>query len=200
MAPVEGLRVAIRRVYVIELDYAAGKRRDPRIPWVYVGSSSRSPDQRFEQHLSGYKSARLVKRFAKRLRPDLYADLDPVRGGSKAAVRAEKTRARELARAGFVAHCDGVSYGEGSGDWLEWGEARIEPVASYVDEAAAELFEASFSPLDPERCVELLRGERGFWLAEHIDVEDPPPAFGMFAHVSASALLRRVRPLAPEPA
>ncbi len=189
--------VPSRRVYVIELEREAGKRRDPRIPWVYVGSSSRSPEQRFEQHLEGYKSARLVKRFARRLRPDLYEDLEPVRS-SKEAVKAEKARARELARCGFVAHCDGISYGEGEGDWTDWGEERLRPVVRFVDAATAELIEAAFSPLDPDRCAQLLRGERGFWVADYIDPADPPPAYGLFAHVTHSALLRRTKRLTAE--
>ena len=98
------------RVYVIELKRAAGRRRDPRIPWVYVGSSARSPEERLRQHRRGYKSSGLVKRFALRLRPDLYEDLEPFRG-SKAACRAETERAKELAACGFVAHSDGTSYG-----------------------------------------------------------------------------------------
>ncbi len=193
--------MATRRVYVIELGRAAGRRRDPRLPWLYVGSSARSPEERFEQHLNGYKSARIVKKHPLRLRPDLYEDLDPIRrGGSNGAVKAEKARARELARCGFVAHCDGVSYGKGEGDWVEWGEARLAPVAHLVDEAAEELRDAAFTPLDPERCVQLLRGERGFWLADYIDVEDPPPAFGLFPHVTPAALARRVAAPAPGPA
>lgn len=182
------------RVYVVELDRAAGKRRDPRLPWLYVGSSARSPEHRFEQHLNGYKSARLVKRFPLRLRPDLYEDLKPIKG-SKAAVKAEKARARELARCGFVAHCDGVSYGKGEGDWVEWGEARIASVAHHVDEAARELTEAAFVPLEPVDCARLLYGERGFWVADYVDQDDPPPAYGMFPHVALEVLRRRVESL-----
>ena len=113
-------------------------------------------------------------------------------------MKAEKARARELARAGFVAHCDGISYGKGEGDWKEWGEERLRPVIRFVDAAAAELMEAAFSPLDPDRCAQLLRGERGFWIADYIDVDDPPPAFGTFAHVTHAALLRRTKRLAAE--
>jgi len=192
--------MATRRVYVIELDSAAGRRRDPRLPWLYVGSSARSPEERFEQHLNGYKSARIVKKHPLRLRPDLYEDLETIRkGGSKAAVRAEKARARELARCGFVAHCDGVSYGKGEGDWVEWGEARLAPVAHFVDEAARELIDASFAALPGDRCVQLLRGERGFWVQEFLDPADPPPAYGLFPHVTAAALRRRVAALATGP-
>lgn len=188
-----------RRVYVVELDRNAGRRRDPRLPWLYVGSSSRSPAERFEQHLNGYKSAGLVTKHPLRLRPDLYDDLKPIQG-SKEAVRAEKSRAQELARCGFVAHCDGVSYGKGEGDWTEWGEARLKRVGKHVDKAAKELIESSFAPLRDARCVQLLRGELGFWVGDFIDPSDPPPAYGLFPHVSPAALLRRVAPLTPEPA
>ena len=180
------------RVYVIELDRAAGRRRDPRIPWVYVGSSARSPEQRFAQHQRGYKSSGLVKRFAVRLRPDLYEDLGPFKG-SKLALRAEHARARELADCGFVAHSDGTSYGKGVGDWTEWDAERLQPVLGHVDDAAAELAESSFKPLSPLRCAELLHGELGFWVAEFIDPLDPPPSYGLFAHVELGVLEQRVR-------
>jgi hypothetical protein len=186
------------RVYVIELDRAAGKRRDPRIPWVYVGSSARSPEKRFEQHRDGYKSARLVKRFALRLRPDLYEDL-PAFPGSKTACKAEKERARELADCGFVAHCDGISYGKGEADWREWDAERLEPFADRVDEAARELFESSFKPLDAERCARLLHGEHGFWVPQYIDQDDAPPGYGLFAHVQQDVLRQRAEALDPAP-
>ena len=179
------------RVYVIELSAAAGRRRDPRIPWVYVGSSAREPETRFEQHRRGYKSAGLVKRFALRLRPDLYDDLAPL-ATSAQAVEAELRRARELAACGFVAHSDGVSHGRDGGDWTEWDLPRLAPVGGHVDAAATALAEAAFAPLDPDRCARLLHGERGFWVAEHLDQDDPPPAYGMFAHVRLEALLARI--------
>jgi hypothetical protein len=178
-------------VYVIELDRSAGRRRDPRIPWVYVGSSARSPEERFAQHRRGYKSARLVKRFAVRLRPDLYEDLGPFRG-SKEACRAERARARELAACGFVAHSDGTSYGKGEGGWAEWDAGRLEPLIAHVDAAVTELAEASFKPLSAPRCAELLHGELGFWVSDYINQLDPPPAYGMFAHVRLDVLADRV--------
>jgi hypothetical protein len=179
------------RVYVIELDRAAGRRRDPRIPWLYVGSSARSPEERFAQHQRGYKSARLVKRHALRLRPDLYEDLGTFRG-SKTACRAEKRRARELADCGFVAHCDGTSYGVREGDWSEWDAERLEPVLAHVDAAIDQLTESAFRPLSPLACAQLLRGELGFWVADYIDQLDPPPSYGLFSHVQLSALTEHV--------
>lgn len=156
-----------------------------------MGSSARSPEERFEQHRRGYKSARLVKRYALRLRPDLYEDLESFRG-SKKACAAEKKRARELADCGFVAHCDGTSYGVREGDWCEWDAERLDPVLHHVDAAIDELNESSFRPLEPMRCAQLLHGELGFWVADYIDQLDPPPAYGQFAHVGLDALLERV--------
>jgi hypothetical protein len=179
------------RVYVIELSPKAGRRRDPRIPWVYVGSSARDPEIRFDQHVRGYKSSGLVRRFALRLRPDLYDDLEPF-SGSAAARHAELARARDLARYGFVAHSDGTSHGLEGGDWTEWDEQRLARVAPHVDRAAAELIESSFEPLDPKTCAQLLHGERGFWVSDYLDPDDPPPAFGRFPHVSLDALQSRV--------
>jgi hypothetical protein len=158
---------------------------------VYVGSSARDPEIRFDQHRRGYKSSGLVKRFALRLRPDLYDDLEPFRG-SGVARRAELARAKALAECGFVARCDGTSYGRVGGFWEEWDGRRLERVGGHVDAAARELFESAFEPLDAHTCGRLLRGERGFWVADHLDTADPPPAYGRFSHVSLDALEARV--------
>lgn len=176
------------RVYVIELSREAGRRRDPRIPWVYVGSSAREPELRFAQHRRGYRSSGLVKRFARRLRPDLFEDLAPL-PGSRTAQAAEVARARELAGAGFVAHCDGTSYGrESAAEWSEWDASRLEPVIGHLMAAAAELAASAFEPLSAESCAQLLHGERGFWVEELIDPADPPPAYGLFSHVRLDVL------------
>ena len=166
---------------------------------MYVGSSAREPEIRFAQHRRGYKAGRLVRRFGTRLRPDLYEDIAPLRG-ARAAREAELARARELAGCGFVAHCDGTSHGLGDARWREWDAARLTVVGAHADRAAAELFESAFEPLDADRCARLLRGERGFWVDSLIDPLDPPPAYGMFAHVELAALRARIERLAPAPA
>lgn len=182
------------RVYVIELSAEAGKRRDPRIPWVYVGSSAREPETRFAQHRRGYRSSGLVRRFARRLRPDLYDDLGSFRSSPDARA-AELARARELAACGFVAHSDGTSHGRDGSAWTEWDARRLEPVVEHLDAAATELVEASFESLDPRRCAELLHGERGFWVGDFIEQADPPPGYGQFSHVRLEVLEGRVREL-----
>lgn len=45
-------------------DYVPGK------PVVYVGQSSKSPEERFHQHLAGVRSSKWAKRYGRRLRSD----------------------------------------------------------------------------------------------------------------------------------
>ncbi len=62
-------------VYVIELDPTAVD--DPGKGYVYVGETSRTPEERFEQHRTGARNRRgplyssVVRRHGIRLRPDL---------------------------------------------------------------------------------------------------------------------------------
>src|ERR1051326_3554385 len=74
-------------VYVILLDAAAAQhpsilrvnpKRDPAKPCVYVGMSGLEPEQRFENHKNGYKSAWVVKKYGLGLMPELYAHLNPM--------------------------------------------------------------------------------------------------------------------------
>lgn len=187
-------------MYVIELAAGAGRRRDPRLPWLYVGSTGRSIATRFGQHRRGYRSSGLVKRHGLRLRPDLYEDL-PAFPGSRTAREAEIERALELAGCGFVAHCDGTSYGRrgepGSGPWSEWGRERLEPVIGHLDRAIAELRECAFRPPTVAELAHLLHGTRGFWPAELIDPADPPPSWGLFPHVALATLAERAEELEP---
>lgn len=74
-------------VYVIELDPAVRQIRKFRdanpdmralTPCVYVGSSTRSPDERFDQHKEGYKANRYAKKYGLKLRPDLFEAYNPI--------------------------------------------------------------------------------------------------------------------------
>src|SRR2546427_8183918 len=44
----------------------------------YVGMTGLSPEQRFQNHKSGHKAARIVKRCGERLVPRLYQHLNPM--------------------------------------------------------------------------------------------------------------------------
>jgi hypothetical protein len=61
-------------VYVV---YLRNPRGDGK-PGYYVGMTGLSPEQRFENHKNGVKSAGVVRRFGERLVPRLYAHLNPM--------------------------------------------------------------------------------------------------------------------------
>src|SRR5207244_548192 len=75
-ATTAGERGSSHSVYVILLHDPARNGR-----WgLYVGQTSRDPDWRFDQHKSGYKASRAVRRFGVRLMPNLVEHLNPMKG------------------------------------------------------------------------------------------------------------------------
>lgn len=74
-------------VYVIELDsQVRGSKRfrdanpqmNPLKACFYVGSTYRSPDERFDQHKKAYKSNRYARVYGLHLRPDLFEAYNPI--------------------------------------------------------------------------------------------------------------------------
>ncbi len=70
--------MSTHNIYVIELDKEVLKKKKFReanpdyvdsSPCVYVGMTSKSPEERFKQHKEGHKAARIVKQFGTRLKP-----------------------------------------------------------------------------------------------------------------------------------
>ena len=96
-------------VYVVELKVAVRHDRkfaaenpdaDPRKACLYIGMTGLDPRERFENHKNGYKSARLVRRFGWRLRPALYAHLNPMSYDEARAM--EVKLAQELRAQGYA--------------------------------------------------------------------------------------------------
>lgn len=104
-------------IYVIELD--------PRVWWenkkfkaanpgyngksccLYVGMTSKTPKERFEQHITGHRNkkgiklaSRIVEKYGRFLRPSLYAPLNPMT--RERAVKLEKTLADSLKKRGYA--------------------------------------------------------------------------------------------------
>jgi hypothetical protein len=65
---------------------------------LYVGETSRDPDLRFDQHMSGYKASGAVRRFGVRLLPELTSHLNPLRRWE--AVELEPALAEAFSAAG----------------------------------------------------------------------------------------------------
>ena len=97
-------------VYVIELDkeFAESKRaieanplRNPDKPCVYVGYTSKTPEKRFKEHMSGARNkkgpiySKVVYKYGVCLRPGLYEKYNPI-SIQKQAMEAEVLLAERL--------------------------------------------------------------------------------------------------------
>jgi hypothetical protein len=76
---------------------------------LYVGMSSKIPEERLKQHLSGYKnnrgyniSSKLVWTYGRYLRPSLYANINEKLMSRNEALLMEKELALELRRKGYA--------------------------------------------------------------------------------------------------
>lgn len=89
-------RAGHHSVYVV---YLRNPRGDGRAGY-YVGMTGLAPEQRFENHKAGIKSASVVRRFGERLVPKLYAHLNPMPYDH--AKRMEGVLAESLRKRGYV--------------------------------------------------------------------------------------------------
>jgi len=106
------------RVYVIELSKKvftqnrkfreANPQFNGVLECLYVGMTSKSPKERFQQHKSGYinkkghkLSARIVEKYGQYLRGSLFNHIDPI-GTRSEALKAEEQLALELRRKGYA--------------------------------------------------------------------------------------------------
>jgi len=103
-------------VYVIELHKAfaetsKAKQANPKArndkPCIYVGSSLRTPEDRFHQHINGARNprgplySRIVKRYGIRLRPSLYKKYNPM-STRKEAEKKEKELTEKYRKQGYT--------------------------------------------------------------------------------------------------
>lgn len=109
-----GNREGLRNLYVILLDDAVLRHRKFRErnpdyrrrrfglfgkPCVYVGETWHDPEVRFQKHKDGYKGARFVRRYGKRLMRTEYEHLNPVPAAE--AKDREEALAVDLQRRGY---------------------------------------------------------------------------------------------------
>ena len=88
-------------IYVIELDKKVLERNrfkeaNPDYiedkPCVYVGMTSKSPEERFKQHKEGRRAARFVTQFGIRLKPRQYESHNPMSRDEASEMEFEKAR------------------------------------------------------------------------------------------------------------
>jgi predicted GIY-YIG superfamily endonuclease len=87
---------AHHHVYVV---YLRNPKGDGRAGY-YVGMTGLTPEQRFENHRSGIKAARIVQRCGERLVPRLYEHLNPMTYAR--AVKMEALLAESLRKRGYL--------------------------------------------------------------------------------------------------
>ena len=96
-------------VYVVLLDPGAlrdprlrkqNPNRDPAKPCIYVGMTGLSPEERFQNHKSGIKAARVVQRHGLRLMPELFECFNPM--PFDAAAQMERDLAEDLRAQGYA--------------------------------------------------------------------------------------------------
>lgn len=85
-------------VYVV---YLKNPKGDGRAAY-YVGMTGLMPEERFLNHKSGVKAARVVKKFGVRLVPKLYAHLNPM--PYQKAVTMEAALADGLRKRGYMVY------------------------------------------------------------------------------------------------
>jgi hypothetical protein len=107
----------VHTVYVVELsrkvftEHRKFREANPQyngvLQCLYVGQTSKSPKERFEQHKTGYRNAKghnlsspIVRKYGLYLRPSLYQDIGPLSRAE--ALEVEKGLALELRRKGYA--------------------------------------------------------------------------------------------------
>ncbi len=107
-------RTLMFHIYVIELrkkvftENRKFREANPQfngiVECLYVGMTSKTPQQRFDQHVNGIPSAKginisssIVRKYGIYLRPSLYQDLGPIKSRAE-ALKAEKELALKLKR------------------------------------------------------------------------------------------------------
>ena len=105
------------RVYVIELSRKvfsedrkfreANPQFNGVLECLYVGMTSKTPQERFAQHKSGYVNAKghklsaaIVQKYGRYLRPSLYQNIGPL--SREEALKVEEGLALELRRKGYA--------------------------------------------------------------------------------------------------
>lgn len=78
----------------------ANPARDPSKPCLYVGMSGLTPEERFQNHKAGVKSARAVEKYGVRLLPEFFEMYNPM--PYDAAVVMERELAEDLRAQGYA--------------------------------------------------------------------------------------------------
>ena len=89
-------------VYVVELSDDAGERQHPDLPNVYIGSTAKTPQERFDQAKQGvFSGDGWVEQYGVGLMPNLYERFNPIPGWRLVAECVEHCLAEDLQLRGY---------------------------------------------------------------------------------------------------
>ena len=103
-------------VYIIEIDKEFGDTRkakqanpqaNPDKPCIYIGSTSKKPEERFNEHMIGKRNnkgpiySKVVYKFGIRLRPRLYEKCNPLKTRAEAEMM-EKELTEKFRKRGYT--------------------------------------------------------------------------------------------------
>jgi len=97
-----------RKVFTLDARFrAANPQYNGVLECLYVGMTSKTPQERLQQHKTGYRNAKghklssnIVQKYGRYLRPSLYQDIGPL--GHAEALKVELGLALELRRKGYA--------------------------------------------------------------------------------------------------
>lgn len=179
-------------VYVVQLNKSAGPRQDRRLPWLYVGQSAKSPEERLAQHLEGGSfSSAAVSAYGEFLRPDLYCDLPRVWERDQAE-RMELERAKLLSSAGYTVRSNGERAFVPVERRVLFDAAMMEAAIDYVDQATFSILARMGRPMSPDDLVRVLWNDGAEKVIAAVQPELPLPEMGRFGHVEPGVLRARL--------
>ena len=86
--------------YVVDLVDENGTRLRKGLPWVYVGQTAKTPEERYRQHKAGIKASKWVKNYGVGLNPELMKSHLPLRTQME-SLTFERFRATQLTFTGY---------------------------------------------------------------------------------------------------
>jgi len=129
----------------------------------------------------------MAGRDVRRLRPELYEDLERV-PDRRTAERMEEERAIRLAEAGFAVHCDGVTRTTPNGRIRPFANQELAGIADLFDGAVFRVIAQRTRPQTRDEIVSVLRWEKDLGDI----VRTPLEQVGDFAHVERAAVIARL--------
>ncbi|MGB0872415.1 MAG: hypothetical protein ACPGYP_04685 [Solirubrobacterales bacterium] len=158
------------------------------LPFIYVGQTGIPINERFQQHLDGYKSSRKVRELGVRLRPELYEFIDPM--NSDESDKAEERLSKLVSNWGYIGYFDGKRFE------LDPSKAKLKKISGRRFSKTHHVFDAVVSELQASVPASTPIQEIANHLSGHdSNLNTESESWARFAHVETKMILARLREL-----